>query len=107
MPARSSSLRIVVTGIVASVPVGGVAWDYFQYLIGLRRLGHDVVYHEDTWNWPYDPLQATAVDTASYSVDFIAKFFGTCAPALKDRWHYRHLNDESFGMSQSEFDRFA
>jgi hypothetical protein len=51
-----------VTGIVGSVPVGGVAWDYFQYPIGLARLGHDVVYHEDTGNWPYDPLQVTAVE---------------------------------------------
>ena len=107
MPARPSSLRIVVTGIVASVPIGGVAWDYFQYLIGLARLGHDVVYHEDTWNWPYDPLKATAVDTPSYSVDFLTKFFATYAPELSNRWHYRHLNEESFGMSQSEFDRFA
>lgn len=107
MPARSSSLRIVVTGIVGSCPVGGVAWDYFQYPIGLARLGHEVVYHEDTWNWPYDPLQATAVNTPTYSVDFIAKFFQTYAPELSDRWHYRHLNEDSFGMSQSGFDRFA
>ena len=107
MPPRTSSLRIVVTGIVGSCPVGGVAWDYFQYPIGLARLGHDVVYHEDTWNWPYDPIQAAAVETASYSVDFIAKFFQTYAPELSNRWHYRHLNRDSFGMSESEFGRFA
>jgi hypothetical protein len=107
MPARPSSLRIVVTGIVGSVPVGGVAWDYFQYPIGLARLGHDVVYHEDTGNWPYDPLQVTAVNTASYSVDFLTRFFQAYAPELSDRWHYRHLGVDSFGMSQAKFDEFA
>jgi hypothetical protein len=38
-------------------PVGGVAWDYLQDLNGLVRLGHDVYYHEDTWSWPYQPVE--------------------------------------------------
>lgn len=107
MAPRSSSLRIVVTGLVGAYPVGGVAWDYMQYPIGLARLGHDVVYHEDTRGWPYDPVQNSVVDTASYSVDYIARFFQTYAPDLGNRWHYRHLGVESFGLSESEFDRFA
>src|SRR5262245_39183337 len=102
MSRRSSSLRIVVSGIVGACPVGGVAWDYFQYLIGLARLGHDVVYHEDTGRWPLEPVLATAVDTASYSVDFIDRFFQTYAPELSKRWHYRHLDAESFGLSETE-----
>ena len=107
MPSHPSSLRIVVTGLVGAYPVGGVAWDYLQYPIGLARLGHDVVYHEDTWTWPYDPVKATAVDTASYSVDFLTKFFDTYAPELSGCWHYRHLNTESFGMSEIAFQEFA
>ena len=37
-----SSLRIIVTGLIAQYPLGGVAWDYFQYVLGLARLGHNV-----------------------------------------------------------------
>jgi hypothetical protein len=107
MPAPSSSLRIVVTGLVGAYPVGGVAWDYLQYPIGLARLGHDVVYHEDTWIWPYHPIENRPVETATYSVDYIARFFRTYAPELSNRWHYRHLNIESFGMSESDFQTFA
>ena len=55
----SDRLRIIVTGLVGLYPVGGVAWDYLQYVIGLSRLGHDVYYHEDTWSWPYHPIDAT------------------------------------------------
>ena len=107
MPARPSSLRIVVTGLVGAYPVGGVAWDYLQYSIGLARLGHDVVYHEDTWIWPYHPIENRPVQTATYSVDYIERFFHTYAPELSNRWHYRHLNTESFGMSESAFRDFA
>ena len=44
-----SPLRIIVAGTVAQYPVGGIAWDYLQYVIGLAYLGHDVFYHEDTF----------------------------------------------------------
>src|SRR4051812_26701026 len=107
MSARESSLRIVVAGLVGAYPVGGVAWDYLQYPVGLARLGHDVIYHEDTCIWPFDPLQNSGVKTASYSADFLAGFFKRYAPELSDRWHYRHLNSESFGISHSQFLRYA
>ncbi len=103
----SQKLRIVVAGMVAQYPVGGVAWDYLQYAIGLARLGHDVVYHEDTWCWPYDPLRRTMSDEASYSAAYLDDFFARYAPELSDRWHYLHLHDASYGMSRATFDDFA
>ena len=40
-------LRIVVSGMVAKVPYhGGATWAVLQYLLGLRRLGHDVYFVE-------------------------------------------------------------
>jgi hypothetical protein len=51
----NSSLRIIVTGLIAQhYNLGGVAWDYIQYLIGLKNLGHDVWYVEDSGEWPYN-----------------------------------------------------
>jgi hypothetical protein len=42
-----SGLTIVVSGMIASVPgQGGAAWAVLQYLLGLRRLGHDVYFVE-------------------------------------------------------------
>ena len=54
-----SALRIAVTGLAAAFPLGGVFWDYIQYLLGLHRLGHDVLYIEDTGKWCYDPIAQT------------------------------------------------
>jgi len=93
--------------MVAQYPVGGVAWDYLQYPIGLARLGHDVVYHEDTWCWPYDPTARTMTDDWSYSAAYLDDFFARHAPELSDRWHYLHLHEESCGMSRATFDAFA
>ena len=102
-----SRLRIIVAGMAAQYPVGGVAWDYLQYAIGLQRLGHDVVYHEDTWCWPYHPLLRTMSDSADYSAAYLRGFFARYAPELAERWHYRHLHETSCGMSRAAFDEFA
>jgi hypothetical protein len=49
-------MRIIVTGLIAQhYTMGGVTWDYLQYLIGLKRLGHEVFYFEDSGEWPYNP----------------------------------------------------
>lgn len=40
-------MRIVVSGMLAGVPgQGGASWAVLQYVLGLRRLGHDVVFVE-------------------------------------------------------------
>jgi len=103
----ASSLRIIVTGLVGQYPLGGVAWDYLQYAIGLSRLGHAVYYHEDTRCWPYDPVSCSRTDRADHSARFLSEFFAAHAPELSDRWHYRHLQRESFGMSEEAFAAIA
>lgn len=103
----SSSLRVIVAGMVGLYPVGGVAWDYLQYVIGLAQLGHDVYYHEDTWCWPYHPTRNQYTPQGNYSAQYIGNFFKSYAPALQNRWHYRHLHEKSFGMAANQFDNVA
>lgn len=104
-------LRIIVGGMVGQFPLGGVAWDYFHYCLGLAELGHDVYYYEDTWVWPYDPKLGYPTDDPTYTTHFIHKFFSRHAPAnqpdLSNRWHYRLLHDKSFGMSDTAFREVA
>jgi hypothetical protein len=102
-----SSLRIIVAGMVGLYPVGGVAWDYLQYVIGLAQLGHDVYYHEDTWCWPYHPNRNQYIPEGDYSAQYIRDFFKAYAPELQDRWHYKHLHGKSFGMAANQFDNVA
>ena len=107
VPSPSHKLRIIVGGLVGQFPLGGVAWDYFHYLLGLHALGHEVYYYEDTWVWPYDPIKRYPVDEPTYTVKYLGDFFATYCPDLVDRWHYLFLHDKAFGMSKQSFAEVA
>jgi hypothetical protein len=49
--------RIVVAGYLVRCPLGGYAWCAAHYLLGLRALGHDAWFYEDTgyYDLAYDP----------------------------------------------------
>jgi hypothetical protein len=79
-----SKLRIIVLGIIGRTPVAGVAWQALHYLEGLRRLGHDVYYIEDTEIWPYNP--ETEGDDCAYTLSYIAGLMTWCG--LGDRWAF-------------------
>ena len=90
----TQSLRIVVSGLIAQHPwMGGVAWDYVQYVVGLAELGHDVYYLEDSGEWPYTidggPTghDWTAQD-CSFHVERLARVMERFG--LADRWAYRY-----------------
>jgi hypothetical protein len=60
-------MKAVVTGMIATYPVGGVVWDYGQYALGLERLGFEVYYLEDTGCQTYDPRLGRYGDDCSYA----------------------------------------
>ena len=107
MHSSSQKLRIIVGGLVGQYPLGGVAWDYFHYVLALHELGHDVYYDENTNTWPYDPTRQEFREDCTFNVRFINDFFERYEPALSGRWHYRLLNRDSFGMSKHCFDEVA
>ena len=39
---RFQSVRILVLGYMVRSGMGGIAWHYLHYIVGLERLGHDV-----------------------------------------------------------------
>jgi hypothetical protein len=100
-------LRIIVTGLVGLYPIGGVAWDYLQYLEGLARLGHDVYYYEDTWSWPYHPRERTFRPDGAASAQYLADFFAAYAPGLSDHWQYVNLGETVYGMGRAAFAEVA
>ena len=48
-------MKVLLAGIIARYPYGGVTWCSLMYLLGLRALGHEVLYIEDTGECIYDP----------------------------------------------------
>jgi hypothetical protein len=105
MRSASSRLRIVVTGLVAQHPrLGGVAWDYLQYALGLAQLGHEVSYLEDSGQWAYtlggrSGAPGIARDPRP-NVAHLAKVMERFG--LGERWAYRFpLTGEWFGLADA------
>src|SRR5215467_4761495 len=92
-------MRIVVTGLVATYPVGGVAWDYLQYVEGFRRLGCDVFYLEDTGQWCYDPEAATFIRDATAGARYLASAIAELSPSVGDAWSVRGPDGVVHGRS--------
>ncbi len=95
----AQKLRIAVTGLAATYPFGGVFWDYVQYPLGLARLGHEVLYIEDTGQWCYDPGQQTFVEGGAQNAALLARSFAQLAPELTGRWFYRDAAGQCFGAT--------
>jgi hypothetical protein len=87
-------VRIVITGLLGQYAFGGVTWDYIQYLLGFRDLGHDVWYLEDSGSWPYDPVGQTISADCSYNVAYLRGMMD--AFGFGDRWIYRNGADGKF-----------
>ncbi|MBI3326886.1 MAG: glycosyltransferase family 1 protein [Nitrospinae bacterium] len=96
-----SPLRIIVTGLIAQYPLGGVTWDYFQYILGLARLGHDVYYFEDTGVWPYNPREGGMSKGCLFNLKYLAELLSRFGLAYK--WAYRFpWHSQWFGLSDEE-----
>ena len=100
-------LTIIVTGYAATYPVGGATWDYLQYVLGLKRLGHRVYYLEDTGRWMWDVTQNTFSDDASSNAAYLAKWIAALDPELAHHWALRDVHGQYYGMSQAQVARLC
>ncbi|MFN7952409.1 MAG: glycosyltransferase family 1 protein [bacterium] len=100
-------LRIVTTGLAATYPLGGVFWDYLQYPLGFQRLGHEVLYLEDTGRWCYDAAAQTFVEAGAANARHLACEIARLEPALADRWFFRDATGATFGRDWNDVTRFV
>jgi hypothetical protein len=103
----ANSKTAIVTGMIATYPVGGVVWDYGQYLLGLESLGYDVYYLEDTGCPTYDPRHREYTDDCSYGVEYLARSLKGLSPSLEERWHFRSSTNECFGLNSTLLHKLA
>jgi hypothetical protein len=91
--------------MIATYPLGGVVWDYGQYLLGLERLGFEVFYLEDTGGPTYDPQRKEYGADFSYGVAFLQRALTELSPGLGRRWHFRSADGRSAGVDGAELRR--
>jgi hypothetical protein len=81
-------LRIVVLGYIVRGPVGGMAWHHLQYVLGLKALGHDVLFIEDSDDFPscYDPSRHVVDFNPEYGLRFTKDAFDKLG--MDESWAY-------------------
>jgi hypothetical protein len=96
--------KIIVSGILFWYPLAGVTYQFLHYLIGLRRLGYDPYYIEDSGRWVYDPRINDLSPDASGNIAAVL-------PALQqhgfgDRWAFRgkYPDGQCYGMTDAQID---
>src|SRR2546430_12934572 len=94
-------MRVIVTGLVATYPVGGVAWDYLQYVQGFRALGCEVTYLEDTGQWLYAPAAQTFPDDVRANARYLNDALASLDPALARCWSLRAPDEPSHGLDEA------
>ncbi len=79
--------RVVVWGLFASYPFGGMAWQVLHYVAALRRLGFDVWYVEDSDQYVYDPVSYWRTPEYAANVEYLRRYMN--AIGMEDRWVFR------------------
>jgi hypothetical protein len=91
-------LKIVCSGHLVRHPLGGHSWHHLQYLVGFRRLGHDVTFFEH-YGWHnscYDPARNEMTADPSYGIAYLRTLLQP--PGLEDRWCYLAEDGTAYGM---------
>lgn len=93
-------MKIICSGNLIRYPLGGFTWHHLQYLVGLARLGHTVVYVEDFgWNDScYDPERGEMTADPTYGIDYTLKLFKLYG--LEKHWCYLAEDGTAHGMSR-------
>lgn len=87
-------LRIAVLVYIVRFPLGGMAWHYLQYTMGLKRLGHEVLVLEDSEDYPccYDPSRHVTGTDPAYGLGFAKKIFDCTGLGVDWAYHDAHTN---------------
>lgn len=100
-------MRAIVTGMIATYPLGGVVWDYAQYALGLENLGFEVFYLEDTGTQTYNPSCQLYGDDPSYGLSFLERTLKLLSPSLGQRWCVRSLDGQLHGPAADRLEHLV
>lgn len=94
--------KIIVFGILFWYPLAGVTYQFLHYLLGLRRLGYDPYYAEDSGRWIYDPRLNDLSPDATGNVAAVARVLE--AHGFSGRWAFRgcYPGGRCYGLEESE-----
>jgi hypothetical protein len=92
--------KVIVSGILFWYPLAGVTYQFLHYLIGLRQLGFDSYYVEDSQRGIYDPSSDTRSMDAAANVAAVAPILER--HGFGERWAFRgaYPGGKCYGMTE-------
>lgn len=96
--------RVVVAGYMLRLPAAGNVLAYFQYVLGLHRLGHEVTYVEES-GWPYSSYDLRTEQWIEHPAGGLAlarALVGRHCPGVRVLWVDRD-SGRIDGASREEF----
>jgi hypothetical protein len=94
--------KIIVFGILFWYPLAGVTYQFLHYLIGLRRLGYDPYYIEDSGRWIYDPRLNEFSPDPTGNLEMVLPVLK--AHGFGERWAFRgnYPDGKCYGLSEEQ-----
>jgi glycosyltransferase involved in cell wall biosynthesis len=94
--------KIVLLGMMTTMPVAGIVWLTMQYLVGFRRLGYEPYYVEAHARNPSMLMRDASDDASVRAAEFISRVMGRFG--FHDNWAFHALHDDGscLGLSDRE-----
>ncbi len=91
---------VLVFGILFWFPLAGVTYQFLHFLLGLRRLGYDPYYIEDSGRWIYDPALNDLSPDVTGNLSAVVPILE--AHGFRDRWAFRgnYPGGKCYGLSE-------
>ena len=94
-------MRIVLLGYIIRGPYGALCWHHFQYMLGLVKLGHEVLFIEDSDDYPGCYNYNSTKTAERHGFSFITTLFEKYS--LKNKWSYfDSLSNKWYGVSKEK-----
>ena len=97
--AKTAKGKLIVFGMIFWYPLAGVTYQFLHYLIGLRRLGWDVYYVEDSSRWVFDVTDFELTPEASPNIEMVAPVLQRYG--FSGKWAFRgcYEGGKCYGMT--------
>ena len=98
---QASRGKIIIWSLLATFPFGGMTWHRLHWLVGLRRLGFDVWYVEDSDRPVHDPQTFWPSQAYAANVAYLSEQMKKVG--LADRWVFRPpgITDHCLGATDA------
>jgi GT2 family glycosyltransferase len=94
--------KVVILGLMSTMPVSGVVWQTIHYLLGIDLLGFEAYYVESHARTPSMLMSSRDDDSSAISAGFIAAVMHRFGFDRRWAFHALHADGRCYGMSNSE-----